>query len=384
MGQYLSCHRTVITAVRTHRLPRPGQTRKTHFCIEDAELAARHGQWEVVKFLVLKLADQTKRDQCCIYTAKYAATNGHLEVVKFLLDTVTDQISRDQFCIEAAKSAAKYGQLEVMNFLLSRPSSPDQRAKLHFQFAVAACCRLREDVVASLGLQPDWLFQSSSILCFTAAMAIEGRNSVLNDTLSRMQPAHIAQLLCLSISQRHVALAVTLINDERVSTQHVDLPDSTGATALMLAADAGHHELIEKLIDLGASVRAEDSQGRTALSRACEAGQLRAAKALMDRGADASHRDGRGQTCAQVAQRFEQRQQDRRLSEELHRLLSDAGFTEQRAKCQQRLADWLQNFTQVLTQDIRQMTGSYAEGWANNLVQVNGRTAADSDIDWTV
>uniref|UniRef100_A0A1I8GT57 [Glutamine synthetase] adenylyltransferase n=1 Tax=Macrostomum lignano TaxID=282301 RepID=A0A1I8GT57_9PLAT len=77
-------------------------------------------------------------------------------------------------------------------------------------------------------------------------------------------------------------------------------------------------------------------------------------------------------------------QQDRRLSEELHRLLSDAGFTEQRAKCQQRLADWLQHVARVLTQDGRQMTGSYAEGWANSLVQVNGRTAADSDIDWTV
>ncbi|PAA62073.1 hypothetical protein BOX15_Mlig009574g1 [Macrostomum lignano] len=271
-------------------------------------------------------------------------------------------------------------------------------------------------------------------------MAIEGKNSVLTDTLSRMQPAHITQLLRLSISQRHIALAVTiavtLINDERVSTQHVDLPDSTGATALMLAADAGHHELIEKLIDLGASVRAEDSQGRTALSRACEAGHVRSAKALMDRGADASHRDGRGLTCAQVAERFEQRQvqrlldfsearillcgehkkeelggflrnlevrqaaahhldsglhglsddsqQDMRLSKWLHRRLSDAGFTEQRAKCQQRLADWLEGVARVLTQDGRQMTGSYAEGWANSLVQVNGRTAADSDIDWTV
>uniref|UniRef100_A0A1I8GFV4 AAA_6 domain-containing protein n=1 Tax=Macrostomum lignano TaxID=282301 RepID=A0A1I8GFV4_9PLAT len=74
-------------------------------------------------------------------------------------------------------------------------------------------------------------------------------------------------------------------------------------------------------------------------------------------------------------------QQDRRLSEELHRLLSDAGFTEQRAKCQQRLTDWLERVARVLTQDGRQMTGSYAEGWANSLVQVNGRTAADWDID---
>uniref|UniRef100_A0A1I8FSU9 ANK_REP_REGION domain-containing protein n=1 Tax=Macrostomum lignano TaxID=282301 RepID=A0A1I8FSU9_9PLAT len=158
----------------------------------------------------------------------------------------------------------------------------------------------------------------------------------------------------------------------------------------MLTADAGHHELIEKLIDLGASVRAEDSQGRTALSRACEAGHVRAAKALMDRGADANHRDNHGLTCAQLAQSFDQRQVLRLLNpteisdKELHQLLSDAGFTQQRAKCQQNLADWLQEVARVLTQDRRQMTGSYAEGWANSLVQVNGRTAADSDIDWTV
>uniref|UniRef100_A0A1I8J1W5 ANK_REP_REGION domain-containing protein n=1 Tax=Macrostomum lignano TaxID=282301 RepID=A0A1I8J1W5_9PLAT len=149
------------------------------------------------------------------------------------------------------------------------------------------------------------------------------------------------------------------------------------------------------------------THGRTALSRACQAGHVRAAKTLIDNGADASHRDSQGLTCAQLAQRFEQRQvlrllnpththsqplnasinhyeQDRRLSEELHRLLSDAGFTEQRAKCQHRLADLLEEVARDLTQDYRQMTGSYAEGWANSLVQVNGRTAADSDIDWTV
>ncbi|PAA85498.1 hypothetical protein BOX15_Mlig009595g1 [Macrostomum lignano] len=395
------------------------QTKRDQFCRKVAKAAAINGQLEVVKFLVQTVSEQTKRDQCCIEAAESAATEGQLKVVKFLVQTVADPTKRDQFCIDSAKSAAESNQEKVVKFLISCLSSPDQRANLRFQCAVAACSRLFEDVVASLGLEPDWLFQSSTILSFTAAMAIEGINSVLNDTLSRMQPARITELLCLSISQRHVALAVTLINDERVSTEHVDLPDSTGATALMLAADAGHHELIEKLIDLGASVRAEDSQGRTALSRACEAGHARAAKVLMDRGADASHRDGRGLTCAQVAQRFEQRQvlrlldpsgagspgarqaaahlldsglhrlsddsqQDRRLSEKLHRLLSDAGFTEQRAKRQQRLADWLEGVARVLTQDGRQMTGSYAEGWANSLVQVNGRTAADSDIDWNV
>ncbi|PAA92822.1 hypothetical protein BOX15_Mlig034126g1 [Macrostomum lignano] len=395
-------------------------TKKDHSCIKAAQSAARNAHLEVVKFLLQTIVDHTIKDDCCITAAEYAAIHGHLEVVKFLLQTVADQTKKDDCFIHAAESAARNGHLEVVKlFLISCLSSPDQKANLRFQCAITACSRLHEDVVSYLGLEPDWLFQYSTILSFTAAMAIEGRNSVLTDTLSRMQPDHITQLLRLSIIQRHVALAVTLINKKRVSTQHVDLPDSNGATALMLAADAGHHELIEKLIDLGASVRAEDSEGRTALSRACEAGQVRAAKALMDRGADASHRDGRGLTCEQVAQRFEQRQvvrlldrtgagtpearqaaahhfdsglhrlsdnpqQDRRLSEKLHRLLSDAGFTEQRAECQQILADWLQYVARVLTQDGRQMTGSYAEGWANSLVQVNGRTAADSDIDWTV
>ncbi|PAA67646.1 hypothetical protein BOX15_Mlig009614g1, partial [Macrostomum lignano] len=338
----------------------------------------------------------------------------HFEIVKFLVSQINDQSNRDTCCINAAEKAADNGHFEIVKFLISCVSSLDQRANLRFQCAIAACSRLHENVVASLGLEPDWLFQYNTILSFTAAMAIEDRNSVLNKTLSQMQTAQITQLLRLSISQRHVALAATLLNHQRFSTQHVDLPDdNTGATALMLAADAGHHELIHKLIDLGASLHAQDTHGRTALSRACQAGYVQAAKILIDNGADASHRDSQGLTCAQLAERFEQRQvlrllnptenpqhpqpaaqrlhqlsdhseQDHRLSEELHRLLSDAGFTHQRAKCQQRLADWLEGVAQVLTQDRRQMTGSYAEGWANSLVQVNGRTAADSDIDWTV
>ncbi|PAA55546.1 hypothetical protein BOX15_Mlig032893g1, partial [Macrostomum lignano] len=338
----------------------------------------------------------------------------HFEIVKFFVSQINDQSNRDTCCIKAADKAAIFDHFEIVKFLISCVSSLDQRANLRFQCAIAACSRLHENVVASLGLEPDWLFQYNTILSFTAAMAIEDRNSVLNKTLSQMQTAQITQLLRLSISQRHVALAATLLNHQRFSTQHVDLPDdNTGATALMLAADAGHHELIHKLIDLGASLHAQDTHGRTALSRACQAGYVQAAKILIDNGADASHRDSQGLTCAQLAERFEQRQvlrllnptenpqhpqpaaqrlhqlsdhseQDHRLSEELHRLLSDAGFTHQRAKCQQRLADWLEGVAQVLTQDRRQMTGSYAEGWANSLVQVNGRTAADSDIDWTV
>ncbi|PAA92343.1 hypothetical protein BOX15_Mlig031178g1 [Macrostomum lignano] len=438
----------IVATVKARFQHLQSEQSKTMFCATNCRLAAQHGQLEVVKFLVEAMPNQSVRNQCCIEALQSAAIKGHLEVVQFLVQAIADhQNVIDQCCMNAALSAASEDHLEVVKYFYLRLKMDTRIETEDFRFrcTLAACSRLRENVVSEFGLEPDWLFQFSPILSFTAAMAIEGRNSVLTDTLSRMQPAQVTQLLRVAISQRHVALAVTLINDERFSSEHVDQSDSTGATALMLAADAGHHELIEKLLDLGASVSAEDSQGRTALSRACEAGHVRAAKALMDRGADASHRDGRGLTCAQLAERLEQRevlrlldpsrlicsetqqaaatrdsvllqwvsfllvrqrvlsssfavscigilphrptdssQRYRQLSEELHQLLSEAGFTKERANCQQTLAHWLKGVAEVLTRDDRQITGSYAEGWANSLAQVNGRTAADSDIDWTV
>ncbi|PAA73533.1 hypothetical protein BOX15_Mlig021195g2, partial [Macrostomum lignano] len=190
----------------------------------------------------------------------------------------------------------------------------------------------------------------------------------------------------------------------RRSTVHIDLTEeNTRATALisLLMLVITNHSQTHTTRRLHPR---SDNHGRTALSRACQAGHVRAAKTLMDAGADANHRDNHGLTCAQLAQRFDQRQVLRLLNptekqqhthttaqsrsilsdKELHQLLSDAGFTQQRAECQQNLADWLQEVARVLTQDHRRMTGSYAEGWANSLVQVNGRTAADSDINWTV
>uniref|UniRef100_A0A1I8GTM7 Bifunctional glutamine synthetase adenylyltransferase/deadenyltransferase n=1 Tax=Macrostomum lignano TaxID=282301 RepID=A0A1I8GTM7_9PLAT len=97
-----------------------------------------------------------------------------------------------------------------------------------------------------------------------------------------------------------------------------------------------------------------------------------------------AQRPGRQPLIAWIRTLIDDYRQDWCLSKELYLLLGVAGFTEQSAWWQQELADWLQGVARVLTQDRRQMTGSYAEGWANSLVQVNGRTAADSDIDWTV
>lgn len=61
----------------------------------------------------------------------------------------------------------------------------------------------------------------------------------------------------------------------------IDKPDSTGTTALMLAAENGQTGALKKLIDVGARVDVTDAEGRTALNRAASAGQTLSCQLLL-------------------------------------------------------------------------------------------------------
>lgn len=69
----------------------------------------------------------------------------------------------------------------------------------------------------------------------------------------------------------------------------------------------------------------------------------------------------------------------------LQELLRSAGFTKSKAMSQIEVADFIEGVAQQqMTSQKIHMTGSFSESWGSNLVQVNGRISADSDIDWTV
>ncbi|PAA82405.1 hypothetical protein BOX15_Mlig024411g1 [Macrostomum lignano] len=264
-------------------------------------------------------------------------------------------------------------------------------------------------------LRPMWLDQTDNPLSNMARNAVAGDNADLDRTLAYLTDQQTSLLLRHCILLGHLALALTLLT--RVSD--VDWKMSNNETALMLAAGAGHHEIVTALLHRGASVEAEDSEGWTALSRACRAGQLRVIRLLLDGGSDADHLDRLGRSCLQLAEQCgHQRQLLRLLSEqsaeqdvgtasatldgqsigspvdnqsldeeqslELHQWLNSAGFTSERAQSLQRFADFIQQMARGMLPENWTMTGSYADGWANSLIQVNGRTGADSDIDWTI
>jgi hypothetical protein len=77
--------------------------------------------------------------------------------------------------------------------------------------------------------------------------------------------------------------------------------DDKGRTALVLAAQQGHCELVKLLLDLGAHIHGRDDTGTTALIWAADAGHCEVVQLLLGRGAYVHSRDDTGVTALMKA-----------------------------------------------------------------------------------
>ncbi len=74
-----------------------------------------------------------------------------------------------------------------------------------------------------------------------------------------------------------------------------------GMTALQIAAENGHLEVVKRLLDDGAVVNMEDEQGLTSLHYAAKNGHLEVVKSLLDAGAEVNRKDNQGETALDYA-----------------------------------------------------------------------------------
>jgi hypothetical protein len=81
----------------------------------------------------------------------------------------------------------------------------------------------------------------------------------------------------------------------------VNTLSADGSTPLMAAANDGHPQAIERLLDNGANIDLKDKEGQTALMVACVAGRLDCVRTLVDRKADIDMTDPRGETALTLA-----------------------------------------------------------------------------------
>ena len=81
----------------------------------------------------------------------------------------------------------------------------------------------------------------------------------------------------------------------------VDYADDEDGTALHLAADNNHADVVQVLIDAGADIEVKDDRGRSPLLWSCSSGSLAVAKLLVRAGAGFGVTDNYGDTCLTIA-----------------------------------------------------------------------------------
>lgn len=84
---------------------------------------------------------------------------------------------------------------------------------------------------------------------------------------------------------------VRVLLDQTEPKCDIEIPDSMGWTALIIAASAGITEVVSELIHAGANINAANHKGQTALHYAASKGRLEIGRLLIQYGADVNAKD---------------------------------------------------------------------------------------------
>ena len=88
----------------------------------------------------------------------------------------------------------------------------------------------------------------------------------------------------------------TKVTEFLASGINIDCQDHSGATAIQVAAENGHTEIVELLIERGANINASDSNMVSPFLACCRKGLVSCVRLLVDKGADKEllDKNGRG------------------------------------------------------------------------------------------
>lgn len=129
------------------------------------------------------------------------------------------------------------------------------------------------------------VFLHALIFLFSPAVPAADSGNALLRAIADQQPQRVAILLDQGVSPE----ATTATGEFQ------------GKTALMWAAETGQTEILELLLDYGATVDRTNPKGGTALMYAAVAGQTEAIRLLAEAGADPNHRVRHGWTPLMLA-----------------------------------------------------------------------------------
>ena len=303
--------------------------------------AAEYGQLAIVQTLLARGADPLKGTIGSRLPLHFAAEGGYLPIVSLLLrQPSVDPNLKDYTGQTALFKAANNGHYEVVELLLQQNSvEPDAVSNDGFTPLLQAIFGRHHKVVKFLldradvnpNLRDTTYNQTPLWMASTAGdeilrMFLQRKDVEINGQ-SRWGETPLYQ----AIQRNHLSAAKMLLEagaDANISTDvhttalswaaaegseeslqlllnhtgtELDIPDKSGQTPLLRAADAGYTKCIRMLLDKGANVKHADNEGRTALSLAAIKGHKVVAKLLLKRDAKINAQDNKGNTPLALA-----------------------------------------------------------------------------------
>lgn len=204
-------------------------------------------------------ADANYRSLHLLTTLHLSACSSSLEVIQFLLkEKFLKANAEDIYGQTALHSAAAYGMTSIITFLVEEAG-------------------LFVNHIDKIGRTPLHI------------AALEGRAESVRELLrlgadDTIRDIHCGGVLHIAVRNNHIETVKALLEDGNIGIE--DYESDTGLNSLHQAAEYGHEELIEYLLDNGADVDAKCYQGEAALHLAVNHRHLKIVKTLINKGAN--------------------------------------------------------------------------------------------------
>ncbi|XP_078310376.1 poly [ADP-ribose] polymerase tankyrase-1-like [Crassostrea virginica] len=255
-------------------------------------LAAGYNRTRIVQLLLQHGADVHAKDKGGLVPLHNACSYGHFEVTEMLLKAGASVNAMDLWQFTPLHEAASKSRVEVCSLLLAHGADPTL-VNCHSKSAI--------DVAPTRELQErlQQEFKGHSLLegCRQADVA---RVKKYLEVVNFKHPySGDTALHCAAASPFPKRKQVV----EALIRKGANLNDKNKeyVTALHIAADKAHYDVMDVLLKHSAKVNALDGLGQTALHRVAQQGNMQACRLLMSYGVDSSIVSLQGYTAAQLA-----------------------------------------------------------------------------------
>ena len=251
-------------------------------------VAARNGHYAAVEmFLGLKV-DANLRDHCGCNALVLAATRGHSKLVTLLLDHTGDIDYPDNKGFTALMHAASGGHQQMVRLFIRKRArieqrNHDDRTALMLAAQAGHTAIMRELIKAGASIyDTDWMQRSALMLA-----ALRGRTQAVRDLVKLQSARH--NMMLHGFFRASANFISKILSGMVLDWNETD---KNGCSALFLAAQYGHTDVVEVLAKVGASPDLANYAAQSPLGLAASSGALATVDALLAAGAKPDLRFG--------------------------------------------------------------------------------------------